>query len=295
MRVTNRMMVSSTLTDLNGSLERLQRSQTRLSTGRVITKPSDDPAGTSSAMKMRQQLRRSDQHARVITDTEAMLRTADAAIVNGLDLMSRVKELAVEAANIGASGGTTRMALSAELTSLRDGLLAVANTQYLNRSLFNGTADGKAYDPTGVYLGNDATVVREVGPNTTIQANVTGPEVFGDATAPEGDLFAMLDRLEAAILADDMAGVAAEHENLDVARQNMASAAAQIGVRGARLQSIEDRRTADEVVMREALAQIEDADIAEALISVKTNENAYQAALQAAGRVLPPSLLDYMR
>jgi flagellar hook-associated protein 3 FlgL len=55
------------------------------------------------------------------------------------------------------------------------------------------------------------------------------------------------------------------------------------------------RTSADEITLRETLSMIEDVDIAEALITVKTRENAYTAALQAASRVIPPSLLDFMR
>lgn len=295
MRVTNSMMLSSTLDDLNRSLSRLQRDQVTLSTGRVIRRPSDDPAGASSAMTMRAQLRRLEQHQRAITDTHGWLGTTDTVIVSGLDLMNRVKAVAVQAGNDGVANEVSRSTLAAEIGHLRQELLALANTEFLGRPLFSGTAGAPAYDAAGVYGGDDAAVIRDVGPNTTIRANLTGPEVFGDPTAPDGDTFAMLDRLQAAILAGDTAGVAAEHARLDGARATMSSAAAQIGVRGARLETIRERRDADEVMVREALAQVEDADIAEALISVKASENAYTAALQAAGRVLPPSLLDYLR
>lgn len=295
MRVTNSMMVRSSLNDLNRSLSRLQSDQTRLSSGRAISRPADDPSGAGSAMSMRKQLRQMEQHERAITDAQGWLGTADAAILSGLDVMNRVKELAVRAGNNGAATDGARQSLAIEIGQLRGELLSLANTEYLGRPIFNGTAAGSAYDPSGAYLGNDATVIRDVAPNTTVQANLTGPEVFGDPTSPEGDVFAMLDRLEAAITAGDTAGITLEHQRLDGARDQMSSAAAQVGVRGSRLEAVRERRAADEVMVREALSQIEDTDIAEALISVKASENAYTAALQAAGRVMPQSLVDFMR
>lgn len=295
MRVTNSMVLSSTLHDLNRSLERLQRNQVELATGRRINKVSDDPTGASSAMTIRSQIRRAEQHQRSATDTQGWLGTADTAIVSGLDVMNRLEELAVRAGNDGVANASTRAALATEVGHLRDELLSLANTEYLDRPIFNGTAAGVAYDTTGTYLGNDAAVTREIGPGTTMTVNVTGPDVFGDPTAPQGDVFAVLDRLEAAILAGDSSAVAAEHDHLDAARDTMLSAAAQIGVRGARLDSVRSRLATDEVTIREALSQIEDTDLAEALIGVKVSENAYTAALQAAGKVLPPSLVDFMR
>ncbi len=295
MRVTNSMVMNSTLSDLNRSLERLQQNQTELASGRVIRKVSDDPTGATSAMKIRSHLRRTEQYQRVANDSDSWLATADTALVSGLDLMSRVKEIAVRAGNDGAAVGSTRDALADEVGHLRDQLLALANTEYLDRPVFNGTAAGDAYSSTGAYVGNDAAVVREIGPGTTLEVSLTGPAVFGDPSSPEGDVFAILDRLSTAIRNGDMAALAIEHEHADAARATMASAAAQVGARSSRLADISARLSADEVTMRETLSQIEDADLAEALINVKTGENAYTAALQAASKVIPPSLVDYLR
>lgn len=295
MRVTNTMMTSTTLVDLNRSLERLQRTQSQLASGRRIQAPSDDPAGASSAMLIRNQLRQGDQYQRAQSDAQSWLATADSVIVNGLDLMSRLKELAVRAANSGANDATSRGALATEVGAIREDLIAMANTQYLGRSLFNGTADGAAYDASGAYQGNTGAVLRDVAPGTTVQVNVTGLDVFGDAAAPEGDLFAVLDRMQVAISGGDMAALATEHSNLDAARERAGAAAASVGSRSTRLEGVIARTSVDEITLRETLSTIEDVDIAEALIAVKTRENAYTAALQAASRVLPPSLLDYMR
>jgi flagellar hook-associated protein 3 FlgL len=295
MRVTNSMLTSTMLTDLNRSLERLQRSQSELASGRAIMAPSDDPAGASSAMLIRNQLRQSDQYVRAQSDAQSWLGTADSVLVNGLDLLGRVKELAVRAANTGSNDATSRSALAAEVGQIRGELIALANTKYMGRSIFNGTADGLAYDDAGVYQGDDAPVVRDIAPGVSVQVNVTGTEVFGDPTAAGGDLFAVLERMQTAIAAGDTGALATEHDRLDTARQRVGAAAGTIGARAARLDGVQARTATDEITLRETLSAIEDVDIAEALISVKARENAYTAALQAAAKVLPPSLLDYMR
>ena len=43
------------------------------------------------------------------------------------------------------------------------------------------------------------------------------------------------------------------------------------------------------------LSEVEDVDVVEALITAKAQENSYQASLQVAAKILPPSLLDYLR
>lgn len=295
MRVTNSMVVRSTVTDLNRSLARLQSSQADLSTGRSIRKVSDDPTGGSAAMSLRGQLRRTDQYQRSSTDAQGWLGTADSTVVSALDLVNRLKELTVQASNGGVSSAASRSGLAAEVGHLRGELLALANTEYLGRPIFNGSAGGPAYDATGAYVGDAATVVRDLGPNVQMTINVTGPDVFGDPSAPGGDLFAVLDRLQAAVVAGDMAAIAAEHDRLDAGREHMTTAAATIGARGARLEGIRNRLAAEEETLRASLSEVEDIDLAEALISVKARENAYTAALQAAAKVIPPSLVDYLR
>lgn len=296
MRVTNKMILQSTLLDLNSSLTRLQGSQADLSTGRVIRKMSDDPARAVSAMTIRNELRRSERQGRTADETQTSLRVADNTLLSGLDIMSRVKELVVHASNSGVSDDASRAAISSELSSIREELIALANTKHLDRPIFNGTASGPAYDTaTGTYLGNGATIVRDVAPDVSIAANITGEQVFGAQGGPGGDLFAVLGRLQAAVAAGDQASIATEHTRVDEAASRMRSAAAEIGSRSARLEGIQTRSTIDNASLRERLSTLEDADLAEAVIATKTNETAYNAALQAAARVIPPSLLDYLR
>jgi len=296
MRVTTNMVVRSSLNDLNRSMLRLRDSQTDLSTGKVLQKVSDDPLRAMDSLKIRGELRRADQRSRIADDAQTRLRMADTALVSGLDLLTRAKELAVRASNSGVADAASRAAIGVEMSAIRDEMLAVANTEYLGRSIFNGTAAGQAYDPTtGSYLGNAAAINRDVADGITIAANITGEQVFGAQASPAGDMFAVLDRLSASIVAGDQAAIEAEHANLDTATEQLQAATAEVGSRAARLDGIRTRSAADEAGLRERLSLTEDVDLAEALISMQADENAYTAALQATARVLTPSLLDYLR
>lgn len=295
MRVTNSMVLTSTLRDLNGTLARLQDAQTDLSTGRLVRKASDDPAKATASMALRNQVRRSEHRMRELTDAQGWFNVADTALVNGLDLLSRAKELASRAASTGVTDADSRAAIAEELGNLRAELISIANTKYLNRSVFNGTSEGDSYDAAGTYLGNDAQIMRNVAPGTVLRTNLTGPEIFGDPAAPEGDMFAILDRLATAVATGDAAGMMAEQTNLDNARVRMASATAELGSRSARLDTIRSRAESDDVSLKTTLSQIEDTDLASALMDVKNREVAYNAALMSAARVIPQSLLDYLR
>jgi flagellar hook-associated protein 3 FlgL len=295
MRVTNSMMLRSTLNDLGESLQRLQRSQVELSTGKQIRRPSDDPTGASSAMALRNQLRRAESMERAAGDAEAWLGVADQALTTSLETMSRAKELIVRGGNLGASNAGARSAIASELRSIREELLSTANVSFNGRSVFNGTASGPAYDSSGTYLGNEAAVLRDIAPGTTVQVNVSGTDVFGDGSAPEGDLFAVLDRMATAIDSGDPVAMEIEHDNFEAAATRLNGAVSQIGARASRLESIKARADANVDTLRETLSKLEDVDLAKAMLDVQTRQNSYQASLAAAARSLPPSLVDFMR
>lgn len=295
MRVTSSMMFSNALRDLNQSLGRLQLSQTRLSTGKQLTKASDDPTAATNAMTLRKQLNLVDQRARSLDDAQGWLDTADATLSSGMDLLSRAKEIAVRAAN---SGGLTdpnaRLAMATELRSIRADMLGAANATYGTRSIFSGTAPGAAYTASGAFQGNAAAVIRDVGPQTSMPVNITGSQVFGTAGGPVGDMFEVLDRLATAVSSGNDAAIATEHSNLDNAASVMGAATVDIGSRAARLENLKSRSADLRLSLETQLSSIEDMDPATTLVTEKAQENAYQAALQAAAKILPPSLLDYL-
>jgi flagellar hook-associated protein 3 FlgL len=174
-------------------------------------------------------------------------------------------------------------------------VLAYANSSYGDRSVFNGTAAGTAYNATGTYLGNGSAVIRDVAPSTTIAVNLTGPQVFGTAGGPVGDVFEVLNRLSAAVVSGDNAAIATEHTNLDTVTAQMSAATVELGTRSARLEDTRARAEDSQALLKSQLSQVEDVDIVDALIQVKAQENSYQAALQVAANIIPVSLLDYLR
>src|SRR3546814_3204441 len=74
----------------------MQRLQDQLSSGKLISKPSDSPTGTVSALKLRADLRRGEQLERNANDSIAWLSAADSTMFEGLSVFSRVRNLRSE-------------------------------------------------------------------------------------------------------------------------------------------------------------------------------------------------------
>lgn len=296
MRVTNSMMLRSTMRDVGQSLSRLQDTQSKITSGKAFARGSDDPTGTASAMSIRQDLRRLEQRSRSVDDAQGWVGAADTQLTGMMNRLNRAKELVVSAGN-GVTNLTpaARQAIAAELRSVRGDLLIAGNATFAGRSLFAGTAAGPAYDSTGAYLGNDDAVVRDVTVSTSMTVNVTGTEVFGTSGTGAGSLFEVLDRMVTAISNGDMNAVATEHANLDAATDRVRSASASIGTKTAALIDLRSRIDDDVSALTSRLSEVEDVDIVESLVRAKAEETSYQAAVQAAAKLIPVSLLDYLR
>ncbi len=125
--------------------------------------------------------------------------------------------------------------------------------------------------------------------------NLTGPDIFGVEGGAVGNMFEVLDRLAGAIQSGDAAAIATEHVNLTAATERMSSATVDVGSRAARVLDIRSRAEDERLRLTTQLSEIEDVDVVDALVRSKAQETAYQAALQVTAKILPPSLLDYLR
>jgi flagellar hook-associated protein 3 FlgL len=290
-RITQRSLATTSLDGLQANLGRMQRLQEKLSSGKEIARPSDDPSGAAGAMQIRTDQARTAQYDRNADDGMAWLGTADSALqqVNG-NLM-RVRDLALTGVNASLSP-TDREALALEVDSLRAGILTSANTSYLGRPVFGGTTPGTtAYDTSGTWVGNDVSVRRNVAPGVQVDVSMSGQTAFGPAG---DDVLAVVDRV-AAMLRGDTSQLQAGITDLDARMSGVREAMATVGARYNRVQDVQSTGTERATSLTTRLSELEGVDLPATIMELKLQETAYQAALSATGRVLQPSLMDYLR
>ncbi|GAB2729236.1 flagellar hook-associated protein FlgL [Nocardioides pakistanensis] len=293
LRITQRLMTERSLAGMQTSFGRLAKAQEQISTGRQINRPSDSPTGTNTAMRLREQMAADTQYARNASDGLSWLGRTDNTLSSMLDQTRRSRDLMVQATN-GTQGPESREALAKELEQLRESLLAAANTQHMGRPLFGGTTGlPRAYDPaTGAYLGQPApsTIERTVGDGVTVAVNTVGPEAFSSGTT---DLFKVLDDAVTAIRSGGSPGP--QLAQLDGVMDKMMTALADVGTRYGRVEQAQTKAQNAELDMTAMLSEVENVDIAKAIVDLQMQEVAYQAALGATARVIQPSLLDFLR
>ena len=290
-RITQRLMVQHSMRSLQTGLGRLANSQEKLSTGRLINRPSDSPTGTNEAMRLRAQLSADTQHARNAQDGLAFMGQVDSTLSTMLDNVRRARNLLVQGASTGSTGPESREALAQELSQIREALLSLANTSHLGRPIFGGTTGSSvAYDSSG-FKGDTHPVSRTVDNGVSVRIDVNGPEAFG----PDGaDLFAVLSKA-VSDLRTDPAAVGGNLVPLDAVTERMKTALTGIGARYARIEAAAARVDQVTLTNKAALSEVENVDVAEAIMDLQMQEVAYQAALGATARVLQPSLIDFLR
>ena len=89
----------------------------QLSTGRRINSAKDDAAGLAIGQSMTSQIRGLNQAVRNANDGVNMLQTAEGAMVEQTNMLQRMRELAVQAAN-GTYSSTQRSYLQTEFSEL---------------------------------------------------------------------------------------------------------------------------------------------------------------------------------
>lgn len=117
----------------------MNKAMEQLSTGSRINSAADDAAGLAISNKMTSQIRGLNQAVRNANDGISMIQTAEGATKEITNMLQRMRELAVQAANDTNTSGD-RSALAAEVTQLTEEITRIAsNTTWNGMKLLDGS------------------------------------------------------------------------------------------------------------------------------------------------------------
>jgi flagellin len=125
--------------NLFNSQTALQDSYAKLSSGFRITKAGDDAAGLGISVNLEAQIKSYDQANRNAADANSVVSTAEANLNQTTDLLTRMRELAMQSASSGI-GNTERGYIQTENASLISEVDRIANSaEYNGQALLNST------------------------------------------------------------------------------------------------------------------------------------------------------------
>ena len=291
MRITSGVFTRNFLYNLESKTSRLMQLQDQLSSGRRITRPSEDPTGTVTMMRLSTAMAEMEQYMRNIDDARGWLEQAETAFLNTVETLHRSMQLVVQGTN-DTLGSGERYAIGAELEQLANHIWELANTKHGDNYLFSGyETRTQPFPVPHDYAGDDRQISRDIGPGLNLVVNFSGEDVFG---GPEGVVNVMFEIAEQ-MKSNDVSQLDGSIERLQDNLDHLLTRTADLGGRIQRLDFVENRFQDSMVNMNQLQSRIADADLAEVMVQLRTEEAAYQAALSAGARIMQTSLLDFIR
>ena len=124
---------------------KLSISMGRLSSGYKINKAGDNPAGMAISSKMKAQIDGLDQAEANSDDGQSVLRIADGALNEVSNMLQRIRELSVQAAN-GTNSYSDRQSIQDEIDQLTQEVDRIStDTEYNKKTLLDGSTNTRVY------------------------------------------------------------------------------------------------------------------------------------------------------
>ncbi len=265
MRINNNVMAFNASRNLGGTSMRIGKSLEKLSSGFRINRAADDAAGLVISQKLRAEIGGLKQATRNSQDGISMLQTAEGALNEVHNMLGRIRDLAVQAAN-DTNDTAARTAIGAEITALNAEITRIgADTTFGGATLFGATVN--------LQVGSE-------GSGTNGQISVT----IGSVTNPTSTAVDSATNARATIEAVDVAiaAVSTTRGNLGAVQNRLESAVANLQV------------TTENLVASES--RIRDTDMASEMVTFTKNQILQQAgtSMLAQANALPQSVLTLL-
>jgi flagellar hook-associated protein 3 FlgL len=290
------MLISNMMRNLNSTLKRMQRVHNQMSSGKRFSMPSEDPVGVARSLKLRADLNENRQFKKNAEDALSWLETTENALMQIKEVLQRVREQAVQGAN-GVLSPEDCQKIAEEVVQLRNQLVSIGNSTYAGKHVFAGYKTNQApvgLNPDGSlnYAGDDGKIMYQVGVSDILQGNLTAQEIF----RPGGkDMFKDMQDFIDALNIGDSGTVGSMIGDIDVHMENILAKVAEVGAKVNRMKLVVNRLEDDYLNFNKLLSQTEDADMAEVITRLKSEENVYMAALAGGARIIQPTLVDFLR
>ena len=298
MLISNLTLSQAIIQQLGQQQSNIATLEEQLSSGKALNMPSDNPTAVTQVLQL------SGESAQIVSwqanasTATSWLGVANNAANSALNEMQSARTVLLQALNQGTQSSTQYQGMATQLQGIDQSLLATANTQYGGRAMFAGTAAvTQAYDPSGNYQGNGDTPSVVIGagngPGQTTPISVPGTVLFGVGAA---NVFSTL-----STVAGQLAGGAPTAAQLNAALTaldaNIATAsqgAATLGEASQQASAADAALTTHLQSVQTTQSGLESVNIATVTTQLSSQLTNYQAAMWAASKAIPETLVQFL-
>src|SRR6476661_7964974 len=270
----------------------------QMSTGKRVNVPSDDPLAAAQMVGNTDQSNRTDQYLQNIDTLTSQLQTADGALSSVVQQLTQAITLGVQGTTGTLSAGN-RQQIVENLQGIQSQLVQLANTSVGGNYLFGGTlttAPPYALDATSAsgvtYSGNSGTNTVQVADGLNLQTNLPGNQLFQNSA---GDIFGSLQGLITALQTGTASDARTATNHLRTAFDSLTGQRIFYGNAVNQLNSTQTFLQQEQVTLKSQANNLVGADLTKTAIDLTRAQTAHDAALAAAAKILPTSLLDYLK
>ena len=283
---------------------KLATTQAQMAESKQILSPSDAPDQAAAIQRLKGEVDRQESNVRTLEVAMRRYRSEEIALNSSSDLLIRMKELGLQAAN-DTLGLDERKAIAVEMKALRNHLLSLGNTRDDSGNyLFSGTrvnTPAFAEDTNGkvVYQGDQTQTRIPAGVERTVQFTRAGTDVFSrvvrEGQAQAVGFFDALDQMIAGVENSNSSQIQQGITDVTQVHNNLNLSLAQNGSDQKVVQSQMDVLDETALRLKSTLSDIEDLDYAEAVTRMNKEMMALEAAMGSFSKISKMSLFDYIR
>lgn len=289
MRVTNSMMTATVKRHLFRQAEQLANKQETMASGKRINRPSDDPLGYGKVLDYRKTLTSLGQYDRNIQNAKNRTEFIETTLEGVEELMVDAKNWAV---NQSASASMDREAAITSVQNIREQMLQMSNSKMGNVYVFAGFQTlTPPFASDGTYNGDNGYYSVMTADNMEMRVEADGSRIFQGAE----DVFDALDQLIIGLQTDDVALIHSQIDRFEQAQEQVQMVRAESGAKYQQLQLVEQQTAKLKLTFEEMMDSTEKAIIEETVIDFNNQELAYELALNAAAKIIQPTLMDFLR
>jgi flagellar hook-associated protein 3 FlgL len=282
MRIASLEVSRSILSDIGTLNDDLARIGRQLSSGKLLNQLKDSPAGSAALVSLADTESEVDQYLFNSDANMVYMSAADSALNEVNNLVSSIYSLGSQSVSEIISQDS-RKAMAAEIRSLRDQIVSLANTHVRDRYIFAGSRVAEipfTMEGDVVTYNGDAVISQvQVDKGFKMSMNFAGNAVFEK-------VFSAVNSTLSAIDAGDIEGIQTSLGSFSAAFSDLASARGQAGSGMNTLENVRSRLESQVTTLKAQRSGIEDADMVQASIQLKQTQTALDAAMSAGGSIL---------
>jgi len=293
----NPTFVPNIIADLQQSQATLNVALQQVATGKSVSVPSDNPEASAEMVQNTIESGEVDQYTQNVTSVLGSVQSADSALGSVVTSLTQAVSYGAEGAN-GTMSASNQQALAQQVQAILTSVVAQANTSYQGAYLFGGTASttppyvASSSSPSGyAYNGNSEVNSVAVGDQLNVQTNLPGNQIFSNSG---GDVLGSLSSLASALQSGNSADIATATNAVSTALNYVSQQRVFYGNAEGQLNSQETYLQQETVNLTSQQTSLVGVDMATAATNLSSAETANNAAMAAAAKVLPDTLLNYL-